>query len=101
VQQANPNLPPKGYRGGGTIPFTHASSFDNGGTLKPGWNTVHNNTGADEHLVVAGSGAIDARMIVTINGGTDKGTVEEFKRLAAAHPQAIVDAIRKHEKAHA
>ncbi len=45
VQQANPNLPPAGYRLGG---YVQPHSFDSGGTLAPGWNYVHNGTGRPE-----------------------------------------------------
>jgi SLT domain-containing protein len=41
VQQANPNLPKKGY--------------DNGGALEPGWSSVYNGTGKPENVRTAGA----------------------------------------------
>lgn len=56
VQQANPHLPPRGYRGGGlTIP---ARLFDAGGELVPGINVLFNGTGRNERLKpVRGNGS--------------------------------------------
>jgi SLT domain-containing protein len=54
VQQANANMPPKGYTAGGEV-FAHRRSFDQGGVLEKGWNMVRNDTGAPEHLKPAGA----------------------------------------------
>ena len=44
------------YSHGGLV-FMHARSFDNGGTLAPGLNLVHNGTGSPEALARRGTGA--------------------------------------------
>ncbi|WP_158104548.1 transglycosylase SLT domain-containing protein, partial [Amycolatopsis kentuckyensis] len=51
VQQANPNLPPKGYAAGGLV--RRFGSYDNGGQLEPGWTSVYNGTGKPENVRTA------------------------------------------------
>lgn len=48
VQQANANLPPKGYARGG--PAIKTASYDSGGYLPPGWSLAHNGTGRPERV---------------------------------------------------
>lgn len=44
-----------GYASGGVLPASwHPASFDQGGTLAPGWNHVRNDTGRPETLTPAG-----------------------------------------------
>lgn len=47
VQQANPNMPPKGYALGGIIPRL----YDSGGALPPGLTLAMNNTGRSEQVL--------------------------------------------------
>jgi phage-related protein len=54
VQQANPNLPPRGYSGGGLV---SRFSMDSGyGVLRPGANLVDNGTGGLEPIAAVGRG---------------------------------------------
>ena len=49
VQQANPNLPPKGYKAGGQV-LPRPRAYDNGGALPPGMSAVWNGTGKPENV---------------------------------------------------
>lgn len=57
VQQANPNMPPKGYAAGGLVGSKLGKlaygKFDNGGQLQPGDTLVHNGTGKPENVRTA------------------------------------------------
>lgn len=61
VQQANPNLPPKGYESGGMVGAVRSMRLANMAvadsgrlSLQPGWNLVGNGTGAREDLSTGG-----------------------------------------------
>lgn len=91
VQQANPNLPPKGYalggliKGRGLLPF---GSYDSGGYLPTGISLAHNGTGRPEP-VGHGLGGNTYSINVTVAPG--------------AHPaetgREIVTAIQAYERA--
>jgi hypothetical protein len=65
------------FRKGG---YVHPQSFDRGGTLKPGWNMVRNDTGTFEHLT-PGSGGIQIGQFVAAG----REDVDEFFRRAEFH----------------
>jgi SLT domain-containing protein len=76
VQQANANLPPRGYSAGGLV-------FDQGGSLAPGWNTIYNGLGRREHLVPAGAGPMFApgAFQLIVQGDVTDGTLPRVQRM--------------------
>ncbi|HEX6498693.1 MAG TPA: transglycosylase SLT domain-containing protein [Micromonosporaceae bacterium] len=59
VQQANPNLPPRGY--------------DNGGPLMPGWSSVYNGTGKPENVTTHDTMRDVVRLLAAIHAAIEQG----------------------------
>lgn len=76
-----------GYADGG-ITF-HDTSFDTGGTAKPGWNAIYNGLGRDEHLMPVHGGGSSVTfnsplmsLIVKVEAGADLDRVGRVVREA-------------------
>ncbi|MGW3992350.1 transglycosylase SLT domain-containing protein [Amycolatopsis sp. NPDC004772] len=65
VQQANPNLPPRGYAAGGPVRIPRPRAYDNGGALPPGMSTVWNGTGRPENVRTANA---EDKLLDAVNG---------------------------------
>jgi hypothetical protein len=71
----------------------HRSSFDLGGTLAPGWNTVYNGLGRPETLrPVASNGAGDVQVSIPITVVTESGDklYEQVVRRAAGDNRTVL-----------
>jgi hypothetical protein len=69
------------FDGGFNRYFHNGGVFDQGGTLAPGWNMVHNKTGRPEPLVPGGAGGTNIYVTVSVDDLAKLSKLDDFLKM--------------------